>query len=429
MPNTDNHLKPFLLRLIGLGTPFASAEAARQALLQMPKESQVSSVTQFVRNEDTQKSFKNRLIWLGLLALILLGGGIWYYFWGRNPKSDPELYTIWAKLLMNFSVVENIPSGKFTYTGEKASTWSYILTQPVDDNKPLKDILTKPKPDAQAIFNYEPVLSQNEQNPLQSIVEVQTDKKDFAITSLADDITDKLEKKQVAYDGLLVYVDFSKQGSVLANGLGGKISLEQLRQIFTKKITNWQQIDAKLPNIDIKPYAPTEPEAIRKFQEIVLKNDPQAKADFEAVSKVETSKIQNQIRTEILAGQTPGIISFGILSKTWAQCSGYPLAIIDGDKQQSQPLFQRRERRSIKPSDNICQHDDYFFDVKTFQGYPLGYPVYVVYPKDNSRPRAGSTFSELLTTRQGQCLLSKVGLVPLQPIPDDINSYACKSVP
>ena len=129
----------------------------------------------------------------------------------------------------------------------------------MDDNKPLKDILTKPKPDAQAIFNYEPVLSQNEQNPLQSIVEVQTDKKDFAITSLADDITDKLEKKQVAYDGLLVYVDFSKQGSVLANGLGGKISLEQLRQIFTKKITNWQQIDAKLPNIDIKPYAPTDP--------------------------------------------------------------------------------------------------------------------------------------------------------------------------
>lgn len=428
-PNTDSHLKPFLLRLLGLGTPFASAEAARQALLQMPKESQASSVTQLVGTEDTEKLWRNRFIWLLILFFILLGGGIWYYFLSRNSTSESEQYATWRKLLMNFSVVENIPSGKFTYTGEQVSTWSFVLKQKLDDNKQLADILTNPKPEAKAIFQYDPVVSPDVQKPIQSVEEVQTAKKDFAITSLADNITDKLQKKQVAYDGLLVYVAFSKQDANLANKLGGKITLEQLRQIFTKKITNWQQIDPQLPNIDIKPFAPKEPEAVRKFQEIVLKNDAQAKADFEAVSKVETSKIQNQIRNEIQTGQTPGIISFGILSKTWAQCTGYPLAIIDGDKQPSQPLFQRREKRAIKPSDDICQHDDYYFDVKTFQSYPLGYPVYVVYPKDNSRPPAGSTFSELLTTRQGQCLLSKVGLVPLQPIPDDINSYACKSVP
>ncbi|MBD0385866.1 MAG: serine/threonine protein kinase, partial [Nostoc sp. C3-bin3] len=124
-----------------------------------------------------------------------------------------------------------------------------------------------------------------------------------------------------------------------------------------------------------------------------------------------------------------GIISFGIISKTWKQCTGYPLAIADGKKSAIQPLFQRRDRRSINPSDDLCQHDDYYVDVTTFKSYPLGYPIFVVYPKDSNRLPGGSTFAQMLTTRQGQCLLSKVGLVALQPMPDDINSYACKSVP
>ncbi|MEH1942726.1 MAG: substrate-binding domain-containing protein [Nostoc sp.] len=429
-PDIDRHLKQFIYRLIGLETPFESAEAARQALLELPKEDRVNSSVDSPDSQKIQKRFPMPLLLLIILALLLLGGGIWYWLWGKKTDS-PNQYILWSRLVRNFSEVPNVPSGKFTYTGEKDSTWSYVLTQPVDNSR-LVDLLTTPKSDATATFNYESVLSANLNNPIKSIEEVQTSKKDFAITSLVDNITDKLAKKPIAYDGLLVFVAFNKRDSNLANALGGQISLEQLRQIYTGKITNWQQINTKLPNLTVKPFAPTEPEAISKFQEIVLKNAPQDEALFEATvknTKIDTTKTQNQIRSETLEGRTTGIISFGIISKTSSQCTGYPLAIADGKKSAIQPLFQRGDRRSINPSDDLCQHDNYYVDVTTFQSYPLGYPLYVVYPKDSTRLQGGSTFAQMLTTRQGQCLLTKVGLVALQPMPDDINSYACKSVP
>lgn len=429
-PDTDNHLKQFIYRLLGLETPFESAEAARQALLQLPKEDNAHSAVRSSAAEIIDKRLPMPLILLvGILALLLLGGGIWYFLLRKPPDTQNQLIR-WNGLVRNFSEVPNVPSGQFTYTGEKDSTWSYILTQPVDNSR-LGDLLTKPKPDATAIYNYESVLSADVNNPVKSIEEVQTQKKDFAITSLEKNITSKLTKTQVASDGLIVFVAFNKRDSNLANALGGQISLEQLRQIYTGKITNWQQINSKLPNsLEIKAFAPTEPEAIAKFQEIVLQNDPQDKALFAAkVTKLDTTKTQNQIRSEILEGRATGIISFGIISKTWKQCTGYPLAIANGNKPGIQPLFQKRDRRSINPSDDLCQHDDYYVDVTTFQSYPLGYPVFVVYPQDSNRLPGGSTFAQMLTTRQGQCLLSKVGLVALQPMPDDINSYACKSVP
>ncbi|MBN3910151.1 MAG: substrate-binding domain-containing protein [Nostoc sp. NMS1] len=427
-PDTDSHLKQFIYRLIGLETPFENAETARQALLQLPKEERRKSSVRSPGSQVIEKRLPMPLILIGILALLLLGGGILYWLLGKKTD-NPNQYILWSRLVQNFSEVPNVPAGQFTYTGEKDSTWSYVLTQPVDNSR-LGELLTRPKPDATATFNYEPVLSSNVKNPIKSIEEVQTNRKDFAITSLVENITDKLSKKQVAYDGLIVFVAFNKRDSNLANALGGQISLEQLRQIYTGKITNWQQISPKLPNLPVKPFAPTEPEAISKFQEIVLKNVPQDEALFAAnVTKLDTTKTQNQIRSETLEGRTTGIISFGIISKTSSQCTGYPLAIADGKKSAIQPLFQRRSRRSINPSDDLCQHDDYYVDVTTFQSYPLGYPIFVVYPKDTSRLPGGSTFAQMLTTRQGQCLLSKVGLVALQPMPDDINSYACKSVP
>ncbi|MBD2416025.1 serine/threonine protein kinase [Nostoc calcicola FACHB-389] len=429
-PDTDNHLKQFIYRLIGLETTFENAEAARQGLLQLPKEDSANSSVRSSTSEIIEKRLPMPLILLlALLGLLLVGGGIWYFLL-RNKPDPVNKYIEWSRLVRNFSEVPNVPSGQFTYTGEKDSSWSYILTQPVDNSR-LGDLLAKPKADATAAYNYQSVLSADVNNPIKSIEEVQTGKKDFAITTLGNNITSKLTKERVAYDGLIVFVAFNKRDSNLANALGGQISLEQLRQIYTGKITNWQQINSKLPNpLEIKPFAPTEPEAIAKFQELVLKNDPQDKALFAAkVTKLDTTKTQNQIRSEILEGRATGIISFGIISKTWKQCTGYPLAIANGDKPASQPLFQRRDRRSINPSDDLCQHDDYYVDVTTFQSYPLGYPVFVVYPQDSNRLPGGSTFAQMLTTRQGQCLLSKVGLVALQPMPDDINSYACKSVP
>jgi hypothetical protein len=215
------------LVVIGLETAFESAEAACQALLQLPKEARAKNITRSSQtlaqrspaSQEIKKPLPVPFILLGILALLLLGGGIWYWLWDKKTDS-PNQYIQWSRLVRNFSEVLNVPSGQFTYTGEKDSTWSFILTQSVDNSR-LGDLLTRPKPDATATFNYESVLSSNINNPIKSIEEVQINKKDFAITSLVDNITDKLAKKPVAYDGLLGFVAFNKRDSNLANALGG----------------------------------------------------------------------------------------------------------------------------------------------------------------------------------------------------------------
>jgi len=420
---TDVHLKQFIEQLIGLSTPFSSAETARQALMQLPKEGQSNHLSQSSENEPAKPGFKKRSIWLLILALILLAGGIFHYFRPRPPVDDPSKYLQWSKLRRNFSDVASVPTGEFKYTGLNLGTWTFILKYyQIKEGITLETLLTNPKPGAGTIFRYVPVASLNLEN-------LEQEKKYFAITSLTNNLSDKLEKKFIAYDGLMVYVKFDDQNNKFADVLDGQITLEQLRDIYTGRITNWQQIKGNLPNLKIIPYAPPEPEAISKFKEIVLKNDPEGQEFFEnKVPQSETIINQNKFRQE-----TNGMISFGIISKIKGQCTGYPLAIVDGNKPAIQPLFQKRDHLPIKPSDNqtsdLCKHDRYFLDVNTFQHYPLGYPIFVVYPKDTRLSTAGSSFAEILTTREGQCLLSKVNLVPLQSIPDNINNYDCKSVP
>lgn len=428
-PNTDNYLKQFIYRLMGLETPFESAEAARKALLQLLKEDQENSLKPSLTPEQQKKRFQIPLFLLIFLALLLFAGGGWLLF--RMLSEPQEDYTDWNNLPTNFSEVTGVSRGKFIYTGETNGTWSLVLTQSPNNQNRLNDLLTKPIPNVEATFNYEAVATDtpNSSQPLEKVRTDKDNKYSFAITSLEDNITDDLNKKPVAYDGLVVFVALTKKDGNLPTALKGQISLEDLSKIYTGKITNWQELGG--PNLPVIPYAPTEPEAIRLFQKIVLKNDPQNIADFEttvANNKQETKDTQRQIRSELGANRNPGIISFGILSKTWDQCAGYPLAIqVDAKKPSSQPLFRERDRRPVNPSDNLCDKRNYL-DANTFKtgSYPLGYPVFVVYPKDNRLSSVGSSFADILTTRQGQCLLSKVGLVPLQSMP---KNYVCKSLP
>lgn len=429
LPNTDNDLKQFIYRLLGFDAPFKDAETARQLLLQLPPENQVNNL---LRSSDLghQKRFPIYRVLLGVLALLLLGGGIWSYFLWRSREESRSF--AWNQLLRNFSDVDNVSSGRFFYTGEKDGTWSFILRQAPENERTLNDLLTKPKSKVEATFNYQYV------KPNSNIIEeVRSGGKHFTITSLKDIITNDMDKTEIAYDGLLVYVTLSKNKDSLPQALNGKISIEQLRQIYTGEVTNWQQIDPNLPNLPVEAHVPKEAEAVQQFKQLVLNNNEQNIASFEdkiAKSKTEdTETTQNNIRKAFNKGKETGIISFGILSKTWNQCSGYPLAIVDRNSKPIQPLFSQR-KQPIQPSDDLCDKNNYF-DVETFHidktaSYPLGYPLYVVYPRDNSRERAGSIFADILKTRQGQCLLNKVGLVPLQPIPNYIqNDNGCESLP
>jgi ABC-type phosphate transport system substrate-binding protein len=428
---SDLGLKQFIHRLVGLEQPFTDAQTARQALLQLPAAlGSIDSANESnITNGKTQKWRSKGAIASGLALLLLASAILWRLFAPPQPSGEQASeFRLWYKLLNSFADVSGLPVGKFTYTGERNGSWSLALTEKPESDKPLKDLLERPKADIEANFAYEPIASPNLEQSSQPLQAVVAGKHHFTITSFTPGITDVLVKKQVANDGLLVYVAASKQSTNLPKALNGQISIDQLRQIYTGKLTNWKQLGGL--DLPIKPYAATEVEAVQQFKKLVLNDDPQDIALFVAnTTSLATEATQKIVLKEFDEGRA-GIISFGILSKTWRQCSGYPLAIVDGTKSPIQALV-KTDRQPIDPeSVNLCdEKKDTYPKVSLFQnkanGYPLSYPLYVVYPNDNDRLLPGLKFSELLLTRQGQCLLAKSGLVPLQPIPNQYLKSKC----
>lgn len=270
-----------------------------------------------------------------------------------------------------------------------------------------------------------------------AIAAVREEAADFAVTSLATPQSplrneDDLMLEDVAYDGLTAYVAFSyaAREDGLPRYLNGKISLEQLRLLYTGKITNWRDLGG--PDLPVKLYIPTEAEAIAQFERQVLR-DQEAIATFRSLipdsstfvsaeatggmvlTRLSTSEAMRAVIQDFEEDEVGGI-AFGTISKVFGQCSAYPLAIATDKQPAVQPLLQDNQQ-PITPNTDLCNDKGgYHPNSQAFRNgsYPLAYPLTVVYPRDNSRPEIGKRFAAILKTTEGQQLLGKTGLVTLR---------------
>ncbi len=427
-PTSDRPLKHFIFRLLELEAPFESAEAARQALLGLPTEELEPSE----EVEEAELAVKRRRLpywfwWLlAILALLgLVAAAIWW--WGNREKAIAARS---EHMLCCIKDVSGIPSGKFTYTAESNGIWTYVLQQKslIEKNKTLEAELVKRRPQLKLTYLPEPTGEK-------AIAKVHQEQVDFAITSLVDNLTDDLEAQEFAYDGLVIFVAFSyeRRDKTLPKFLNGQITFEQLRQLYTGKITNWQDLGG--PDLPVRLYMPTETETVRIFEQRVLKSDEliaQFRQLWQAQAPSDNSIITQQANKIIQLSTLPtlrtvlrdfedekiGGIGFGPLSKVFGQCSVYPLAIVDANHSPVQPLSQDIAQ-PIDPATDLCNNKgSYRPNIEVFQTrlYPLAYPLAVIYPRDNSRPPIGKKFAEILKTTESQHLLSQTGLVPLQPL-------------
>jgi len=92
-----------------------------------------------------------------------------------------------------------------------------------ESDQTLEELLTKPKPDIDAQFGYKSEFSSDIQTASAPIEALRARKADFAITSLTNSTNNELNIKQVAYDGLLVFVAFSKKDQNLPKAIGGQL--------------------------------------------------------------------------------------------------------------------------------------------------------------------------------------------------------------
>jgi hypothetical protein len=236
----------------------------------------------------------------------------------------------------------------------------------------------------------------------------------------------------------MVFVAFSSEQSdfSLPHYLKGQITFEQIRRLYTGKITNWQQLGG--PDLPVRLYVPTSAEAVRIFEQRILQEE-EVISEFRALLRSQSRSESNRIswfpsspqiiqlptlptlRTVLqdFENEQVGAIGFGPLSQVFGQCSVYPLALGDGKNAPIQPLIQD-SGQPINPATDLCnQKGGYFPDVRAFQtgAYPLAYPLAVIYRRDNRRPPIGRGFAEILKTQESQELLGKTGVVTFQGLP------------
>ena len=194
----------------------------------------------------------------------------------------------------------------------------------------------------------------------------------------------KLEQIPVGIDGIALYVkkDLSIPG----------LTLSQVKDIFTGKITNWSQVGG--PDLEIKPVSrdPEDGGTPEYFKEKIMENKSFAKSVEPYVRDTTTSIVK-------VAG-TPGNIGFATASEVCNQ-----------EMITSLSLAKSENQTPISPCDGEKVNLAKFRD----ETYPITRRIFVVVKKDDSiDEQAGIAFANMLLSDDGQQLMEEAGLVPLR---------------
>ncbi len=411
-------LKDYILSLMGFGSlNFDSAKTARDYLLKLnpvPTFFYAPSPPLIDTSESLSKS-RHWLWWLGggvLITLLL----IFLLIWLLNKRGGFQVYS----RLFSVCCLEqvDITKGDYSYAAPKYSAWDYGYTQPnlLGFNQIFKKYIEGKQPNLIG-WQYSSIL-------ISQIDPSFIKKHNFMIMNPLNNLGAQYEVLPVAYENLGVFVSFNyieRQGG-LPDLLNGKITIDQLRQLYTGKITYWDQLNPGLPEEKVYLYIPADVQGEAVFKQKVLQ-DPESIRQYEnliAQKKITRLLTFDMLRKIIDDFEHKSKISIGFdsMSKIISQCSVYPLAIASQDKAAVSPLIIQ-DGKPITPATDLCKQKGSYQINHTAtrnQDYPLTYPLAVVFFRDNRRQPIGRKFAELLKTKEGQCLIEKVQLTPIYPI-------------
>lgn len=444
----------FIQRLTGESAPpFETSEQARQALLSLPP---VPLLDRPFSPVTAQKSIPTHPFrwWMGLVfAYIFIGSvGIgWLYLRNQTKHS-----LVTEHIPCCIDQVANVPTGPVQFLAEKQGTWDFLYTQPhlLKRDTTLQRELNQ----AQALlqsWQYQPMsVSQDmlADNPPgaygQKVMDLLNgDSANFIITNHADDIDPSFGVKPFAYNGIAVFVAFgyAQRENSLPRRLKGKITLQQLRGLYTGKIKNWRELGG--PNRPVKVYFPNQDGLLRIFERKVLVDESSIAAFRKQIAT--QARTSRRIPDQTCVGSFCGFasttlqlravikdfedrdsfsIGFDELNKVMNQCSVYPLALADKGKVAISP-FRLNNHRPVTPTTDLCNSKaSYSVNNQALQNqtYPLTFSLNVVFARDNRRQPAGQTFANILKTQETQCWLQQIGLVPLRKIS---AKSACQAKP
>ncbi|MBW4519989.1 MAG: substrate-binding domain-containing protein [Scytolyngbya sp. HA4215-MV1] len=383
---------------------FSSAEAARQELLRLsPRSPTAISALDDGTVQPAPTRRVSPLLALSLMGLVVAALVLLPRLRSTESRSTPIPQVSTCCL----SEVSAIPAGTYTYTAVEDGTWWTVLQQHdlLRRGRSLSDALVQSQPKLQLQFVAADSLDQ-------ALQQVRAGKVDFAVLPLMGELPADLLAQEIAYDGLVAVVSFSyaERQEGLPAALNGKLSLQQVQQLYEGKIDRWQDIGG--PDLSVRRYASKNPEAIALFEQRVLKSNQVQR--LSNVGRLPAISLFRQIIRDF-EDNSVGSIGITTLSEALGQCSVYPLALSRSGANPVQPLVLSNGQ-AVNPETDLCNRKGaYGPEPQRFQtgSYPLSYPIMVVYPRDNRRSEMGKKFVELMRTVEGQRLLQAAGLVPL----------------
>jgi phosphate transport system substrate-binding protein len=355
-------------------------------------------------------SQKNEIPILVLSLLVTVGliaGGFWWFtknssfninkLFGSQSNNPTPIPTNTSSISQesrskNFTDVQNVPTGLFRYGG--STSWAPIRLT-------VDSAIQQARPEFRLQYVESSIGSPGSSTGIQSLIDGQLTFAQSSRPALDSELKRaqerglKLEQIPIAIDGLAVAVN----PDIKIPGL----TLEQLRSIYTGKITNWSQLGGS--NIPIKAYSRriSDGGTVELFVQDILGGQAFA-AGVEFVSTT-TQALQK-------VAQSPGSIYYASAPEVVPQCSILPLPL---GRTQGQYIAPYQEPFVLP---NQCPGKRNKLNIEAFQSgkYPITRNLFVVVKQTNTETerQAGLAYANLLLSQQGQELISQSGFVRIR---------------
>lgn len=395
------------LELMEQGKVPLAKEQFRRVLEIQPDYAPAKEQLQEFRKHDRSKPNKRWQLLLGSIAAvvaipILVGVG---YYLGSNSCPAGQKRVDGNCVVRRFSDVKNVLRGGFKYAG--STIFAVIDCQG-------KGINSKIQSDQKG-FNLIPIKPEKGIAPdsgtgIKMLVEGHVH---FALSSRPLETEEKaraksqrltLEEIPVARDVLAIIVNSSLLKQVR------RLTIQDLFNIHTSKIQNWQDIEAKGPNLAITPYVHKAEikSSLYSFPKEVLGGSENFGSTVMNVPDTTTGLRR--------VGAKTGAIYHAPASLVYGQDTVGVEPIPIGKNLDDSTLPFGKDFKPLESCGNVNSNVTLPPPLKA--GYPEELQrekIYVIVKKDNSiQERAGRAYANLLLTDEGQRLMEQIGFQPIR---------------
>lgn len=350
----------------------------------------------------SQKNETPILILSLLITAGLIGGGFWWFTrknsFNLNQVTTPQPINSTSPNVTqpessgnNFASIQSVPTGLFNYGG--STSWAPIRLT-------VDSAIQAARPEFRLRYVEPSSGTPGSGTGIQALIDGQ-----LAFAQSSRPILDEelnrakqrgftLQQIAVAIDGLAVAVN----PNINIPGL----TVDQLRSIYTGKITNWNQVGG--PNIPIKPYSRriSDGGTVELFVQDILSGQAfSSNVEFVSTTTQALQKVAGSI----------GSIYYASALEVVPQCSIKPLPL---GRMQGQYIAPYQEPL-VLPSE--CPGKRNKLNIEAFQSgkYPITRNLFVVVKQNNQiEQQAGVAYANLLLTEQGQELISQAGFVKIR---------------